>query len=152
MTMPLDVVYEILSQLALIDLINVARVNRSWRKTLLGTQAGMVWKTAREAGKYPEPPEDFTEQRWARFLLCKVCQYCGSKLGWQSPDWLLLRRVCAACRRTHLVDVRCITERRFPNVDKDIVKRRLGLSSMRPILLGRRYPPHFSRVGRNPRS
>lgn len=33
-----------------------------------------VWKTAREAFDGPEPPEDWTEQKWAGLLFETTCQ------------------------------------------------------------------------------
>ncbi|KAJ3516237.1 hypothetical protein NMY22_g14260 [Coprinellus aureogranulatus] len=127
MTMPVDIVYEILSHLSPTNLLNVAALNKSWRKTLFSSQAASVWKSARDGALLicPEPPEGFTEQTWAAFLIgpASVCQNCGKR----SPrldirDWYLVKRICSGCKRRHLVDKRLVTERRFPGVDKETLK------------------------------
>ncbi|KAJ2918327.1 hypothetical protein MD484_g2079, partial [Candolleomyces efflorescens] len=61
-TMPIDILFEILGQLSPKDLVNLSRINKLFRETLLARNTKTVWKTARERLNAPKPPRGFTEQ------------------------------------------------------------------------------------------
>jgi hypothetical protein len=40
----------------------------------VSSEAVFVWREARGGYDAPDPPEDFTEQKWARLLFDNACQ------------------------------------------------------------------------------
>ncbi|KAF5317326.1 hypothetical protein D9611_003573 [Ephemerocybe angulata] len=119
-TMPLDILYEILCQLTPKDLLNLSRTNKLFRSTMFGNQMLTVWRAARDAFDAPEPPDGWTEQKWAGLLFETTCQSCG-KRGVVNVDWLLLRRACGTCKRAHLIYGPRIKSR-FPGYDPEMLE------------------------------
>ncbi|KAF9472019.1 hypothetical protein BDN70DRAFT_998375 [Pholiota conissans] len=76
-TMPLDVLFEILSQLTPKDLINVSRTNKLFHDTLYSRGARMVWKEALRGHGVPACPRDLIEPRFANLLFGTTCEECG---------------------------------------------------------------------------
>ncbi|KAJ7870246.1 hypothetical protein B0H13DRAFT_2062096 [Mycena leptocephala] len=104
---PMDVFYLILCHLVPEYLVNLARMNRQFRSALMSPQSRFVWKAARQnvAGTpAPDPPSDMTEPAWANLLFTpeKACFECG-KTGTNHIDFAFRRRLCLACRKTHLL-------------------------------------------------
>ncbi|KAH6918137.1 hypothetical protein BKA70DRAFT_9226 [Coprinopsis sp. MPI-PUGE-AT-0042] len=119
-TMPMDIMFEILSQLSPKDLVNVSQTNKLFHKTLAAPNAKTVWMAAREqASNAPEPPEGYSETRWASLLFKSHCQCCGVK-GITKVDWMLRRRVCTWCKKRHLVYTGKFASK-YPNYDKKIM-------------------------------
>lgn len=89
-TMPLEILFEvrysaaratcvlILTQiLGLVspgDLLNVSRTNRLFKTALMDPNEKRVWVASRSTLDAPEPPDDFTEVRWAKLLFHTNCQ------------------------------------------------------------------------------
>ncbi|KAJ3534655.1 hypothetical protein NMY22_g6834 [Coprinellus aureogranulatus] len=119
-TMPLDILYEILGALSPKDLLNLARTNKLWRKTILAENMKLVWAAARKLCGAPKPPENFSEAQWASLCFEKECQACGKAKAVTAIDWLLLRRTCNRCKKAHLISAKDIRAR-LPNVDKSIL-------------------------------
>ncbi|KAF6746736.1 hypothetical protein DFP72DRAFT_1076071 [Ephemerocybe angulata] len=119
-TMPLDILYEILSQLTPKDLLNLSRTNKLFRSTMFGNQMLTVWRAARDAFDAPEPPDGWSEQKWAGLLFEKTCQSCGQR-GVVNVDWLLLRRACGTCKRGHLIYGPRLKSR-FPDYDPEMLE------------------------------
>lgn len=46
----------------------------------MNPETEFLWRDARKAYQAPEPPEDFTEQRWAGLLFETTCQVCSRVL------------------------------------------------------------------------
>ncbi|KAF6740993.1 hypothetical protein DFP72DRAFT_947828, partial [Ephemerocybe angulata] len=119
-TMPLDILYEILSRLAPKDLLNLSRTNKLFRSTMFGNRMLNVWRAARDAFDAPEPPDGWSEQKWAGLLFEKTCQSCGQR-GVVNVDWLLLRRACRTCKKEHLFYGPKLKSR-FPGYDPEMLE------------------------------
>ncbi|KAJ3521395.1 hypothetical protein NMY22_g12338 [Coprinellus aureogranulatus] len=119
-TMPLDILFEILGQLSPKDLLSVSQTNKTFHKTLLAPSAKSVWISAREHGSTaPEPPDGFSEARWAGLLFKNVCQACGAG-GVVNVDFMLMKRICTSCKKTRLV-YSAKFKSKFPDWDKEIL-------------------------------
>ncbi|KAF6746722.1 hypothetical protein DFP72DRAFT_922082 [Ephemerocybe angulata] len=100
LTMPMNVLLEILGLLSPKDLLNVTRTNKFLCKVLLAKTSQFVWVFARDAHSVPAPSADFTERRWAGLLYSGHCQRCGidSISGIRKVDPFLRKRLCAQCK------------------------------------------------------
>ncbi|TFY63575.1 hypothetical protein EVJ58_g3181 [Rhodofomes roseus] len=85
-TLPLDIIFEILSLLTPTDLANLAQTNTAFRSTLASPHASNVWKAARKRTGAPK------------------CQECGVS-NVHHLDFALRRRVCKKCKKQKLVYV-----------------------------------------------
>ncbi|TFK33815.1 hypothetical protein BDQ12DRAFT_738566 [Crucibulum laeve] len=117
-TMPMDIVFEILSSLPPKDLISVSRTTKSFREMLLSRQATTIWKNALEAADAPECPDDCSEPQWAALLFELPCNNCGNRNA-LLIDFALRRRLCKPCKRNHLVAA-LMYIRDYPTVDKEM--------------------------------
>ncbi|KAJ2935041.1 hypothetical protein H1R20_g2025, partial [Candolleomyces eurysporus] len=117
--MPLDILFEILGQLNPKDLVNLSRINKLFRETLLARNTKTVWKTARERFHAPKPPRGFTEVRWAALLFDTTCQSCGTACV-HNVDWNLRKRVCKKSKDSSLVEAPSF-EDKFPNYPREVL-------------------------------
>ncbi|OBZ74961.1 hypothetical protein A0H81_05085 [Grifola frondosa] len=118
--MPFDILFEILALLSSRDLIALAYINKGFRQYLASPAASTMWKTARESTVgMPACAPYLSEFHWADLLWGKKCQQCGMK-GAAVVSFALLRRCCALCKKTHLVDLKMFMEL-FPDVDTSIL-------------------------------
>ncbi|KAJ3542651.1 hypothetical protein NMY22_g3427 [Coprinellus aureogranulatus] len=108
LTVPLDILHEILGYLTPKDLLNVARTNTLLRQTLLADNAKATWIYSRGTYEAPSPPLGFSEPQWASFLFelgCTKHRACFQSCGKEEPvfisyaDWRIRRRVCSECRK-----------------------------------------------------
>ncbi|KAH9919298.1 uncharacterized protein B0H18DRAFT_1028222 [Fomitopsis serialis] len=109
-TLPLDILFEIFSLLAYLDLANLGQTGRAFYVTLTSPQASRLWRQARErALNAPGCPPGVSEVIWARFLHSPPeCQDCGTP-DIHDMDCILLKRLCDDCklnRLIHEVDLR----------------------------------------------
>ncbi|KAJ6612671.1 hypothetical protein B0H10DRAFT_2192310 [Mycena sp. CBHHK59/15] len=119
-TIPLDVLFELFSQLEPKALLALSRTNHAFRSTLLSTTANGVWKRSRENVDGPDCPPDLSELRWARLLFNGTnCQCCGAK-NIQRVDFGLRRRVCKGCLKANLV-VRFSFRKHFTHLEDTIL-------------------------------
>ncbi|KAF6751122.1 hypothetical protein DFP72DRAFT_908530 [Ephemerocybe angulata] len=118
--MPLDILFEIFSRLEPKDLVNLLRVNKMFRSTLLRPNAQFVWAASRTRRRVPAPSRGFTEAAWAIFLFGTKCELCGS-MQVNKVDWFLRRRACGRCKRVHLQDGRKFAAK-FPQYDITILQ------------------------------
>ncbi|KAF9479910.1 hypothetical protein BDN70DRAFT_878205 [Pholiota conissans] len=118
-TMPLDIIYEILSFLTPKDLLTMAKVNKLFRKTLLSPQATTVWKSSRERSGGPRCPSDINELDWAILLFGDACQSCGTPRI-RKVDFHLRCRVCARCKRRNVL-AKSRFKIRFPDEHKSVL-------------------------------
>ncbi|KAF9464002.1 hypothetical protein BDZ94DRAFT_1257356 [Collybia nuda] len=112
-TMPLDILFEILGLLSPRDLVNLARTSKPLRETLIARHSTTVWKSARKNVGCPDCPSDFSELKWASLLFGTKCQVCSAP-GVLRIDFFLRRRACVACRKSNLV-----VKSKFPVVFPD---------------------------------
>ncbi|KAH9008297.1 kinase-like domain-containing protein, partial [Lactarius deliciosus] len=71
LSLPLDVLFGILSELLPMDLLNLARTSNALRQVLMSRKSTSVWIAARRnagATVVPDPPEDMSEPAWAQLL------------------------------------------------------------------------------------
>ncbi|KAG6906534.1 hypothetical protein DXG01_013412 [Tephrocybe rancida] len=68
-TMPLDVIFaRFFFELEPKDLATLTRTSKALRETLMTRNTLTIWKPVREKYEIPEPPQDFSEPRWASLL------------------------------------------------------------------------------------
>ncbi|KAI0061322.1 hypothetical protein BV25DRAFT_1826808 [Artomyces pyxidatus] len=106
LTMPLDVLFELFSNLTPGDLVNLTRTSKNLRAVLMSRKSISVWRAARAQVpglEVPEPPEDMSEPAWAQLLYGgAVCSECGAK-NIHKIDFALRRRLCTKCMKQCLV-------------------------------------------------
>ncbi|KAF8872477.1 hypothetical protein CPB84DRAFT_1967442 [Gymnopilus junonius] len=119
LTLPLDILFEIFGHLGPKDNLNLLKTSKLFRETLSSPRATTVWKEARERDGAPDPPSFMSEIGWAVLLYRASCQQCGAK-NVQMVDFSLLRRLCTACKKSHLV-VESRLKTRFPEADNVIL-------------------------------
>ncbi|KAF8054259.1 hypothetical protein FPV67DRAFT_1133531 [Lyophyllum atratum] len=121
LTMPMDVIYEVLCFLAPRDLISLTRTSKVLRDTLVSSNARTVWKSVREAVKGPSPPQDFSEPRWAALLFGKaICECCHAP-NVHGIEFALRRRLCTSCKKENYV-VTSKFPKVFPDFDIQILE------------------------------
>ncbi|KAG6906315.1 hypothetical protein DXG01_014501 [Tephrocybe rancida] len=120
LTMPLDVIFAVFLELELRDLVMLTRTSKLLRETLVARNALSVWKSIREEREVPEPPQDFSEPRWASLLFGgSWCQCCGAP-NIQTIDFYLRRRLCTKCKKQNYVVESKFTGL-FPGQDKALL-------------------------------
>ena len=65
---------QILGQLGSKDLLSISRIDKAWRRTVVGHDTEFLWENARKVYDAPEPAEGFTEEGWARLLFDGACE------------------------------------------------------------------------------
>ncbi|KDR81904.1 hypothetical protein GALMADRAFT_264184, partial [Galerina marginata CBS 339.88] len=101
MDLPLDVLFEAFSFLNPHDLLNLTRVSKSFRETLLDGKSKTVWQQCQINlchGGIPNCPADLSEPHYAHLLFEPICHICDSK----NAQWLSVFarvRLCANCFR-----------------------------------------------------
>ncbi|KAK0233981.1 hypothetical protein IW262DRAFT_126179 [Armillaria fumosa] len=74
---PLDVLFEIFSNLEPLDLLRLTRTTKDLRALLLRRSSSFVWKRAREnVDGLPSLPEDLSEPKFAHLAFDKHCSNC----------------------------------------------------------------------------
>ncbi|KAF8264923.1 hypothetical protein EI94DRAFT_1737300 [Lactarius quietus] len=106
LSLPLDVLFVLLSELQPMDLLNLARTSKTLRQVLMSRKSMSVWIAARRnagATVVPEPPEDMSEPAWAQLLFGPaICSQCSAR-NIHRVDFALRRRLCTVCRKRNLV-------------------------------------------------
>ncbi|KAK7028841.1 hypothetical protein VNI00_014854 [Paramarasmius palmivorus] len=93
-TMPLDILFEILSNLPPKSLLALIDVNRAFRQTF----AEPIWTTLKREHEAPDLPPgvQISEVDWMRLLFggtgCSMCKAKGVRL-----DWVFRKRLCHKC-------------------------------------------------------
>ncbi|KAI5900841.1 uncharacterized protein SCHCODRAFT_02559846 [Schizophyllum commune H4-8] len=101
-SLPLDVLYEVLSYVDPISLLNLSRTSNLLRTTLLSSPARWVWRTSYTASDHDLPlaPDDVTIPQFLSLLVDRICDFCHATLG---PDdrmvrfWAARLRSCTNC-------------------------------------------------------
>ncbi|EPQ53234.1 hypothetical protein GLOTRDRAFT_95228 [Gloeophyllum trabeum ATCC 11539] len=77
---PMDIFFEILSQLAPLDLLQLSRVSKAFRAELMSRSAKHIWAASRQNNfpGCPDCPADLSEPRYANLLFEHNCMECGS--------------------------------------------------------------------------
>ncbi|KAJ7487943.1 hypothetical protein FB451DRAFT_1362562 [Mycena latifolia] len=117
MEMPLDIIFWILRFMRPAELLALCHVNKGFRNLLVTDEkARLVWVGSREYHGIPEPFEDFDEYTWANLIFGRICTKCGEGES-HEPDFGLMMRLCAECRRKNL----CDAPEFYPDSDYDYV-------------------------------
>ncbi|KAL0562350.1 hypothetical protein V5O48_019737, partial [Marasmius crinis-equi] len=75
MEMPLDILFEIIQHLPPETLVNLARVNSTFRSTLSAPDAVAVWASKRVQIEAPVPFPGFSERKWMQILFAApICE------------------------------------------------------------------------------
>ncbi|KAI5829340.1 hypothetical protein K523DRAFT_242424 [Schizophyllum commune Tattone D] len=118
---PIDIALETLQYLKPGELVALARTCKQIRSLLLSGQLTPVWKASRAMYGIPPPPPERSEITWAQFLFGrKTCHHCEWDLA-KVPDWQLMCRFCADCKRLNLVNARAV-KYEFKNHHSDLTK------------------------------
>ncbi|KAA1467024.1 hypothetical protein DENSPDRAFT_831982 [Dentipellis sp. KUC8613] len=126
LNMPLDILYEILSHLMPVDLLQLARANKSLRALLMSPSSSFktIWKTVRENAScpdpIPEPLEGLSEPKWAYLLFeDRNCVECGE---WNIEAITLefKRRLCEKCVKSGTIKYQYV-KKRFPKFEAEVV-------------------------------
>ncbi|CAA7265274.1 unnamed protein product [Cyclocybe aegerita] len=96
--MPLDVVYEIFSQLNPLDILNLSRTTKELRKMLLSQTSIFIWRRSREnIESLPECPKDLSEPQYADLVFGRNCNYCLRNLHKLHVIWDAGVKCCKPC-------------------------------------------------------
>ncbi|KAF8986837.1 hypothetical protein BDQ17DRAFT_1491391 [Cyathus striatus] len=95
--MQLDILYEILGYLEPIDLVQLTRTSKAFKKFLLANSALFTWKIARSnLDGTPECPEDMSEPAYASLIFENHCLGCQSRHS-VVHCWEIRARWCKKC-------------------------------------------------------
>ncbi|KAK7692976.1 hypothetical protein QCA50_004617 [Cerrena zonata] len=95
--MPFDIIEEVFNHLLPIDLLNIARTNKQFRRDLLKKESESIWKNARmNVPGLPGPFPGMSEPRFASLCFETRCERC-SKPGVRNITWELQARLCNEC-------------------------------------------------------
>ncbi|TFY56911.1 hypothetical protein EVG20_g8745, partial [Dentipellis fragilis] len=126
LNMPLDILYEMLSRLMPVDLLQLARTNKSLRTLLMSQSSSFksIWKTVREnasgLGPIPEPFEGISEHRWAYLLFeDRDCVECG-ECGIEAITLEFKRRLCETCVKKGTCKYQDV-KKKFPKFEAQVV-------------------------------
>ncbi|CUA77990.1 hypothetical protein RSOLAG22IIIB_06913 [Rhizoctonia solani] len=94
MNMPIDVLTEIASHLWPVDIINLARLNKSFRNILMTRPSIHIWHNAmKNVPILPDCPPDMSEPRYLALVFLKTCTSCGEAVN-AEVDTVLRVRLC----------------------------------------------------------
>ncbi|KAF8546572.1 hypothetical protein OG21DRAFT_1426703, partial [Imleria badia] len=77
------------------DLLNMARTCKYFRKMLMAKSSAFVWKSARYQVGLSDCPTDLTEPEYANLMFNVHCQGCGTYAV--TIFWEIRRRYCLDC-------------------------------------------------------
>ncbi|KAF8896760.1 hypothetical protein CPB84DRAFT_1781778 [Gymnopilus junonius] len=101
--LPLDIVFEICSQLEPVDLLSLSRVSKSFRSFLLDRSSVSIWRRVLDGFRgMPKCPVDLTEPQYISLLYDDFCMGCGSTRGNIRPDYVLRLRLCQGCYKLNV--------------------------------------------------
>ncbi|KAF8171119.1 hypothetical protein BJ912DRAFT_129806 [Pholiota molesta] len=101
-SVPLDVLFEIFSHLAPLDLLRLARTTKELRKLLLHRSSTFVWKAALSTVEgLPACPEDMSLPCWTNLVFDHHCQNCLTN-NVKKCDFALRVRYCKKCANDNL--------------------------------------------------
>ncbi|KAG0709145.1 hypothetical protein DFH29DRAFT_886676 [Suillus ampliporus] len=102
-TMNLDILFHILSFLHPMDLLNLSRTSKDFRKLLLQRSHASAWKTARlQVEDLPDCPQDMSEPQYANLVFYPHCHDCDRVV--RTVLWPLRARYCSRCIDANTVD------------------------------------------------
>ncbi|KAL0955448.1 hypothetical protein HGRIS_001690 [Hohenbuehelia grisea] len=119
-TMPLDILFEIFSQLEPRDLLSLSYTSKLLRSLLWSKKSISIWMQSL-AGADTDCPSDMIEPTWAALLFGgSFCSNCGAK-GVHKIDFGLRRRLCRSCRKSELV-ISSRFSQKYPHANESIME------------------------------
>ncbi|KAF8186009.1 hypothetical protein BJ912DRAFT_1043290 [Pholiota molesta] len=102
-SVPLDVLFEIFSHLAPLDILRLARTTKELRRLLLHRSSTFVWKaTLSNVEGLPACPEDLSLPCWTNLIFDRHCQNCLTN-NVKKCDFALRVRYCKKCAKDKLL-------------------------------------------------
>ncbi|TFK38759.1 hypothetical protein BDQ12DRAFT_651090 [Crucibulum laeve] len=94
---PLDILFEIFSQLDPIDLLHLARTTKSLRAVMMHPSSASIWRKAlANVIDLPGCPDDMQEPKYASLIFETFCHYCLAS-NVHNIVWETGKRVCSEC-------------------------------------------------------
>ncbi|CAE6449379.1 unnamed protein product [Rhizoctonia solani] len=110
MSVPVEVLTEIVSRLLPVNLISLSRCNKFFRNLLMNRTSKHMWTSAmKNVEGLPPCPTDMSEPYYATLLFLPDCTICGGNEDCE-PYFRLRLRLCVTCRSNHLMTV-CLPPR-----------------------------------------
>ncbi|GAA6002685.1 hypothetical protein JCM10207_007626 [Rhodosporidiobolus poonsookiae] len=96
-SLPIDLIYDICSNLGPADLYALSNTSKVWRSVVVGPSSSKLWREARERVGLPELDlANMTDLQYAALMHGKGCNFCG-KMNAGKPDPYFRARICGAC-------------------------------------------------------
>ncbi|KAL1660198.1 hypothetical protein GGF50DRAFT_63695, partial [Schizophyllum commune] len=115
--MPLDVLYEIFSNMHPLDLLHVSQTTKMLRSVLMSRSSAWIWKKsyARATPALPPVPADLNIPQFVRLAYNRTCHYCGAS-GARIVTWVIRAQACRKCLvKDNLFIEEFATWHRFPS-------------------------------------
>ncbi|KDQ06976.1 hypothetical protein BOTBODRAFT_39212 [Botryobasidium botryosum FD-172 SS1] len=101
--MPMEILFEIMSHLYPLDLLNLSYTTKAFRNILFRRSAATIWRASlAQVPGLPECPDDLNEPQYANLAFGNSCHECGRRPV-RNVEWALRVRICAGCRDKQLV-------------------------------------------------
>ncbi|KAJ7744940.1 hypothetical protein DFH07DRAFT_19050 [Mycena maculata] len=112
--MPLDILFEIFSQLEPLDVLRLARTTKDLRSVLMSHSAISIWKSAfLNDPDLPGVPDGLNEPQYANLAFSPHCHLCFAA-GEHSILWAFHLRVCQSCLFERFDDLYKVTKKLAP--------------------------------------
>jgi len=100
--MPIDLFFEIASQLEPLDILQLSRVSKEFRTTFASKTSLHIWVAARKnVYNMPDCAPFVSELQFASFMFERHCQACG-ELRVQMVDYSFKVKFCAPCFKENI--------------------------------------------------
>ncbi|QRV72613.1 reticuline oxidase [Ceratobasidium sp. AG-Ba] len=107
---PLDIFTEVTSYLNLLDILNLSRTIKHFRRFLMRSSAVHIWHAAeRNIPGLPKCPAHMSEPAYAALVFVRACTYCGTTANVpKSPNPELHVRLCGACVDSNVMNFQLV--------------------------------------------
>ncbi|KAH9895869.1 hypothetical protein C8Q73DRAFT_689832 [Cubamyces lactineus] len=102
MHLPMDIFYEVASNLHPLDLLHMARTSKYLRSIVLSRKCKFLWTASlSEIDGLPSCPTGMSEPAYVALVFGRLCLLCGAPRAlW--VDYAIRLRLCRACRIAHI--------------------------------------------------
>ncbi|KAJ3557326.1 hypothetical protein NM688_g1534 [Phlebia brevispora] len=102
-TVPVDILAEVMAHLLPLDILNLSRTTKAFRRFLMVRAAEFIWRRARgNAAGLPPLPDDMSEPAYASLMFDTYCHGCSAD-GFDTICWDLRLRYCVSCRERYFL-------------------------------------------------
>ncbi|GAA5888823.1 hypothetical protein JCM6882_002866 [Rhodosporidiobolus microsporus] len=102
-SLPLDLIYEICSNLDPPDLFALSTTSKIFRAVVTGPSSKPLWIGSRAKVGLPELELPLTDLQYAQLLFGRGCTFCERKNAGK-PDPFIRARICGACYKSHFAN------------------------------------------------